>query len=115
MGEEKIHENALLSFKSFLKFMFLAGLILSLTEVIFNLFLFILNFQTRMPGLSLKTFFEPFLLIVIKLVDAVISGILFYPIYKLIVRKVEYFRIIKLVGLAEKRSPTTNAGGTGTK
>jgi hypothetical protein len=91
MNNEKIYNNAFLSFKSFLQFMIIAGLIISSTGVIVHIFSFIIKYITKEPDLTLITFFKPFLSMIIEPIDALISGLIFYPVYKIVVKK--YIRL----------------------
>ena len=93
MKKEKVFSNAFLSFKSFLQFMIIAGLIISLTGVAIHILSFIFRYITGEPNLSIATFFKPFLSIIIEPIDALISGCIFYPVYKLFVKKYMRFDI----------------------
>jgi hypothetical protein len=100
MDKEKTYSNALLSFKSFLQFMIIAGLIISSTGVIVHIFSFIIKYITGEPGLSFITFFKPFLSIIIEPIDALISGFIFYPVYKIVVNK--YLRLSIKIRIKEE-------------
>lgn len=90
-----VFKNGVLSFGSFLVFMLIAGFSIAIISTFFHVALSIFKAIAGDPGLTISVFFKPFLSIVIDPIDAVISGVLIYPIYKSVVKK--YFRIgIKL-------------------
>lgn len=82
--EEKLvsYERARLNFGSFIVFMAIAGFSIALVSTIFQMLYSIWRIIAGDPSISLGQFAKPFLSLLIDPLDAVISGIVIYPIYK---------------------------------
>lgn len=93
--EEKLvpYEKARLSFGSFIVFMAIAGFSITIVSVIFQTFISLWRIYSEDPSISVEIFAKPFLSLLIDPLDAIISGIIVFPIYKLILRRYAHFGI----------------------
>lgn len=87
--EEKIYNinNARLTFTSFIKFMIVAGIVIAVVPLIFNILFATWRFFAGDPDISAVDFYKPLISLVLTPVEAFISGIILYPIYKKIFTK----------------------------
>ena len=98
--EEIVLEKVRLSFGSFLILMALAGLAMALVGTIFIELVTIWRIIAGDQNITIAAFVKPLSSIVITPLDAIVSGIIIYPIYKYILNryitmKIKLYRMIK--------------------
>ena len=97
MLEEKVvFNNVVLSFGSYLVLMFIAGFSVAIISILLQVVFSLFKIFAGAPGVTASVFFKPFISIITDPIDAVIAGVVIYPIYKIVVKK--YFHLgIKLL------------------
>ena len=98
--EEVVLEKVRLSFGSFLILMAVAGLAMALVGTIYIELITIWRIIAGDPNITISEFVKPLSSIVITPLDAIVSGIIIYPIYKYIINryitmKIKLYRMIK--------------------
>lgn len=87
-GEKIVYERAILSFKSFVFYMFIAGLSIAIISSIFQFLLSLYKLVMGDSSIAFFALFKPFISIVSDPIDAIISGVIIYPIYKILMTKI---------------------------
>jgi len=82
--EEVVLEKIRLSFGSFLQLMAVAGLVMALVGTIFIELITIWRIIARDTSITIAEFVKPLSSIVITPLEAIVCGIIIYPIYKYI-------------------------------
>ncbi len=88
MEEEEItFEKARFSFGTFIVFMAMAGFIIALVPTILNVIFTLWKLIAGDPNITISSFVKPLLSVLITPIEAVISGIIIFPVYKKIMKR----------------------------
>lgn len=104
--KELVFKRSFLAFRSFIIFMFIAGISMAIVSLFVQFFFFSYRALFGDPNIGIETFFKSFLSILTDPLDAVISGIIIYPLYKFIMKK--YLKInikIKVIESNDQKPP----------
>jgi hypothetical protein len=74
--------GARFSFTSFIIFLGIAGIIIAVIPAILDILFSSWRLLTGDPEISARNFFSPFISVVLAPIEAIISGIILYPVYK---------------------------------
>ena len=88
MEEEEItFEKARFSFGTFIALMAMAGFIIALVPTILNVVFTFWKLIVEDPNITISSFVKPLLSVLVTPIEAVISGIIIFPVYKKIMKR----------------------------